>query len=95
MKFFDGYVRNYHTFHLTTYHGKHSFTMTEIAYVLQLGSMLGYHAYTEDMLIFRTYSQDSDKTYFDEVYAYVFYQKKRVTKKAYVSEVFGVLHMHE
>lgn len=180
MKLFDGYVRNYHTFHLTVDHGKHSFTMTEIEYFSRLGSMLGYHAYTEDtcnglnrpmdltwwdgfdgtywhdfilhlerenyfkkdmetleklfckrelspmhaigilnvpnyerieellqhvkkmcnvpqaMLIFRTYSQESDKNFFDEVYTYVFHQKKCVaTEKAYVSEVFGVLHMHE
>lgn len=96
MKLFDGYVRNYHTFHLTVDHGKHSFTMTEIEYFSRLGSMLGYHAYTENMLIFRTYSQESDKNFFDKVYTYVFHKKKCVaTKKAYISEVFGVLHMHE
>lgn len=48
MKLFDGYVRNYHTFNLTVEHGKHSFTMTEIEYFSRLGSMLGYHPFTED-----------------------------------------------
>lgn len=48
MKFFDGYVRNYHTFNLSIHHGKHSFTMTEIEYFSRLGSMLGYLPYTED-----------------------------------------------
>ncbi|MED1745749.1 hypothetical protein [Brevibacillus borstelensis] len=48
MKLFDGYVRNYHTFNLTVHHGKHSFTMTEIEYFSRLGSMLGYHPFTED-----------------------------------------------
>ncbi|KUP22073.1 hypothetical protein [Paenibacillus sp. DMB5] len=48
MKIFDGYVRNYHTFNLTIHHGKHSFTMTEIEYFSRLGSMLGYHSFTED-----------------------------------------------
>ncbi|WP_214626578.1 hypothetical protein [Paenibacillus agaridevorans] len=48
MKLFDGYVRNYHTFNLTIHHGKHSFTMTEIEYFSRLGSMLGYHPFTED-----------------------------------------------
>lgn len=48
MKLFDGYVRNYHSFNLTLYHGKHSFTMTEIEYFSRLGSMLGYHPFTED-----------------------------------------------
>lgn len=47
MKLFDGYVRNYHTFNLTVHHGKHSFTMTEIEYFSRLGSMLGYHPFTE------------------------------------------------
>lgn len=41
MNLFDGYVRNYHSFNLTLYHGKHSFTMTEIEYFSRLGSMLG------------------------------------------------------
>lgn len=48
MKLFDGYVRNYHTFNLTIYHGKHSFTMTEIEHFSRLGSMLGYFPFTED-----------------------------------------------
>lgn len=48
MNLFDGYVRNYHTFNLTVNHGKHSFTMTEIEYFSRLGSMLGYHPFTED-----------------------------------------------
>ncbi len=48
MKLFDGYVRNYHTLNLTVHHGKHSFTMTEIEYFSRLGSMLGYHSFTED-----------------------------------------------
>lgn len=48
MKLFDGYVRNYHTFNLTIHHGKHSFTMTEIEYFSRLGSMLGYHPFSED-----------------------------------------------
>ncbi|WP_096202951.1 hypothetical protein [Bacillus sp. FJAT-45350] len=48
MKLFDGYVRNYHTLNLTIYHGKHSFTMTEIEYFSRLGSMLGYYPFTED-----------------------------------------------
>ncbi|WP_080833568.1 hypothetical protein [Cohnella massiliensis] len=48
MKLFDGYIRNYHTFNLTVHHGKHSFTMTEIEYFSRLGSMLGYHPFTED-----------------------------------------------
>ncbi|SFM52756.1 hypothetical protein SAMN03159341_1436 [Paenibacillus sp. 1_12] len=48
MKLFEGYVRNYHTFNLTVHHGKHSFTMTEIEYFSRLGSMLGYHPFTED-----------------------------------------------
>lgn len=48
MNLFEGYVRNYHTFNLTNQHGKHSFTMTEIEYFSRLGSMLGYHPYTED-----------------------------------------------
>lgn len=48
MNVFDGYVRNYHTFNLTVQHGKHSFTMTEIEYFSRLGSMLGYHSFTED-----------------------------------------------
>jgi hypothetical protein len=48
MNLFDGYVRNYHTFNLSVYHGKHSFTMTEIEYFSRLGSMLGYHPFTED-----------------------------------------------
>src|SRR4051812_46877431 len=48
MRIFDGYVRNYHSFNLTIHHGKHSFTMTEIEYFSRLGSMLGYHPFTED-----------------------------------------------
>lgn len=48
MKIFDGYVRNYHTFNLTLFHGRHSFTMTEIEYFSRLGTMLGYHPFTED-----------------------------------------------
>jgi len=48
IKLFDGYVRNYHTFNLTIHHGKHSFTMTEVEYFSRLGSMLGYHPFTED-----------------------------------------------
>lgn len=48
MNLFDGYVRNYHTFNLSIYHGKHSFTMTEIEYFSRLGSMLGFHPFTED-----------------------------------------------
>lgn len=48
MSLFNGYVRNYHTFNLTINHGKHSFTMTEIEYFSRLGSMLGYHPFTED-----------------------------------------------
>lgn len=48
IKLFDGYVRNYHTLNLTIYHGKHSFTMTEIEYFSRLGSMLGYSSFTED-----------------------------------------------
>lgn len=48
MRLFNGYVRNYHTFNLTIHHGKHSFTMTEIEYFSRLGSMLGYHPFTED-----------------------------------------------
>lgn len=48
MNLFDGYVRNYHSFNLTIQHGKHSFTMTEIEYFSRLGSMLGYHPFTED-----------------------------------------------
>jgi hypothetical protein len=48
MKLFHGYVRNYHTLNLTETHGRHSFTMAEIEYFFRLGSMLGYHAFTED-----------------------------------------------
>lgn len=48
MRLFEGYVRNYHTLKLTTYHGKHFFTMSEIHYFSALGSMLGYHPFTED-----------------------------------------------
>lgn len=48
MNLFDGYVRNYHTFNLTVNHGKHIYTMTEIEYFSRLGSMLGYHPFTED-----------------------------------------------
>ncbi|TWI59642.1 hypothetical protein IQ10_00062 [Halalkalibacter nanhaiisediminis] len=48
MKFFEGYVRNYHTLNLTIHHGKHSFTMSEIEYFSRLGLMLGYWSYTED-----------------------------------------------
>ncbi|MDI4648074.1 hypothetical protein [Cohnella hashimotonis] len=39
MKFFDGYVKNYHTFNFSIHHGKHSFTMTEIEYFSRLGSV--------------------------------------------------------
>lgn len=48
MSLFNGYVRNYHTLNLTVYHGKHSFTMTEIEYFSRLASMLGYYPFTED-----------------------------------------------
>lgn len=48
MKFFDGYVRNYHSLNLTIHHGRHSFTMTEIEYFSRLGSMLGFYPFTED-----------------------------------------------
>ena len=48
MNLFEGYVRNYHTFNLSIYHGKHSFSMTEIEYFSRLGSMLGYYPFTED-----------------------------------------------
>lgn len=48
MNLFDGYVRNYHTFNLSINHGKHSFTMSEIEYFSRLGSMLGFHPFTED-----------------------------------------------
>lgn len=48
MNLLEGYVRNYHTFNLSIYHGKHSFSMTEIEYFSKLGSMLGYYPFTED-----------------------------------------------
>ncbi|MCI3923514.1 hypothetical protein MO973_25130 [Paenibacillus sp. TRM 82003] len=48
MRIFEGYVRNYHTLNLTIHHGKHSFTMSEIEYFARLGSLLGYHPFTED-----------------------------------------------
>ncbi|MGJ9384909.1 hypothetical protein [Salipaludibacillus sp. CF4.18] len=48
MKLFEGYVRNYHTLNLTVQHGKNSFTMSEIQYFSTLGSMLGFHPFTED-----------------------------------------------
>jgi hypothetical protein len=48
MNLFDGFVKNYHTFNLSIYHGKHSFAMTEIEYFSRLGSILGYYPFTED-----------------------------------------------
>lgn len=64
MKLFDGYVRNYHTFNLTIHHGKHSFTMTEIEYFSRLGSMPGYHPFTEDTCNGK--NRPMDLTWWDE-----------------------------
>lgn len=48
VKLFEGYVKNYHTLNLTIYHGRHSFTTSEIGYFNRLGSMLGFTPFTED-----------------------------------------------
>lgn len=63
IKLFEGYVRNYHTFNLTVHYGKHSFTMTEIEYFSRLGSMLGYHSFTEDTC--NGYNRAMDLTWWD------------------------------
>lgn len=48
MQFFEGYVRNYRRFNLSTVHNRSMFTQREINHFANLGEMLGFDAFIED-----------------------------------------------
>jgi hypothetical protein len=48
MQFFEGYVRNYRRFNLSTVHNRSMVTQREISHFADLGEMLGFDSFIED-----------------------------------------------
>lgn len=48
MQFFEGYVRNYRRFNLSTVHNRSMITQREISHFANLGEMLGFDSFIED-----------------------------------------------